>query len=100
MRPRGTFLNQPSSSRREVRASPTRGLRGLSRRGQARGTSHASLGHNRALCWHDPPALHIQFPCHGRGNQRFRLEVLGDGFFGLRARHSGQCLDVGSASKV
>ncbi|WP_407653883.1 hypothetical protein [Archangium lipolyticum] len=26
--------------------------------------------------------------------------MLGDGFFGLRARHSGQCLDVGSASKV
>jgi thermitase len=42
----------------------------------------------------DPVAPVIQWSCHGRPNQHWRLEPAGGGAFRLIARHSGQALDV------
>ena len=42
----------------------------------------------------DAAASVIQWVCHGGGNQQWRLEPAGEGFYRIVARHSGQVLDV------
>ena len=40
----------------------------------------------------------IQWDYWGGGNQRFRLDPVGDGFYRIMLEHSGKCLDVAGIS--
>jgi Matrixin./Putative peptidoglycan binding domain./Ricin-type beta-trefoil lectin domain. len=40
----------------------------------------------------------IQWPYWGGGNQKFRLDPVGDGYYRILIEHSGKCLDVEGAS--
>ena len=46
----------------------------------------------------DDGAAIIQWQCHSRDNQQWRLEVAGDGYSRIVSRHSGKCLDVSDGS--